>query len=348
MEGKCFRLYSEEAFKRSFAKVTIPEILRSNLASVVLQMKAMKIDNVVEFDFMEPPDQVRLVKSLRVLFLLGALDADGKLTDLGLSMSKFPLEPQYSRTLLAAQDLGCIADTVTLVSLMSGEGVWFRPSRKMAEEAEIAEHAQRQFFDPLGDHTTLLNVYQQWEENGASAEWAKKHYLHFRALRQAREVRSQLVEQLEKAGVSVRSNAGRKSYKKVLEALCQGFFMQTARACAAGGGYLIVQENVMVTPEGGSVLNATGAEWLLYSELVGATIANCMMRTVSVVDKNWLDPLLPKLVEVDLKRLIGMSKKQEKIEEPEIDPEVLAKEKEVKVSSARERFLARKAAPPKA
>merc|ERR1712176_940713 len=110
--------------------------------------------------------------------------------------------------------------------------------------------------------------------------------------------------------------------------------MQTARACAAGGGFLIVQENVLVTPEGGSVLYGTGAEWLLYSELVGATIANCMMRTVSVIDKDWLEPLLPKLGDVDLRRLVGMtSEKKKSKEEPEKDPALVAKEKEVKVSS---------------
>merc|ERR1711977_703469 len=135
-------------------------------------------------------------------------------------MASFPLEPQYARTLVAANELGCIHEAVTLVSILSSEGVWFRPSRKMVEQAEIADAAQRRFFDQLGDHTTLLNVYQQWEENGCNAEWCKKNYLHFRALRQARDIRSQLVEQLEKAGVSVRGSRGSKNYSKVLQSLC--------------------------------------------------------------------------------------------------------------------------------
>jgi len=343
--GKCFRLYSEEAFKRSFPKVTVPEILRSNLASVVLQMKAMGIDNVVTFDYMESPDQVRLVKSLRTLFLLGAIDADGKLTERGKTMSTFPLEPQYARTLLAAHELGCLSDAVTLVSMLSSEGVWYRPSRTNAEEVETADLAQRRFYDELGDHTTLLNVFQRWEENGCNGEWCKRNFLHHRALRQAKDIRRQLCEQLEKANVTVRNNcSSRKAYKKVLEALTQGFYMQSARSCAAGGGYLIVHENVLVRPEGGSVVNGRSAEWLLYSELVGNTIANCLMRTVSAVDYAWLQPLLPTLGEVDLKRLVGIeTASKKKAEVPEKDPAELAKEKEVKVSSARERFLARKA-----
>mmetsp|Transcript_7980 Transcript_7980/g.15068 ORF Transcript_7980/g.15068 Transcript_7980/m.15068 type:complete len:784 (+) Transcript_7980:68-2419(+) len=350
--GKCFRLYSEEAYQRSFPKVTVPEILRSNLCSVTLQMKAMGIDNVVNFDFMEAPDQVRLVKSLRILFLLGALDADGKLTPIGKTMAEFPLEPQYARALLAAQDLGCMDDAVTLVSILSAEGIWYRPPRKSgSEEVYTADMAQRRFFDPLGDHLTMLNVFRQWEENGCSAEWCKRNYLHHRALRQARDIRSQLMEQLERAGVPVSNVRGRGSRHggvskaAVLQAFCAGFYMQSARACAAGGGYLIVYENVLVKPEGGSVMSESAAEWVLYTELVGATIANCMMRTCSAVDHEWLKPLLPKLNEVDLQRLVGKQQPAKKKKEAvsEKDAAQLAKEKETKVLSARERFLARKA-----
>eukprot|EP00434_Breviolum_minutum_P041792 symbB.v1.2.037178.t1/scaffold5416.1/size27412/3 len=203
--GKCFRLYSEESFNRSLLKVTVPEILRSNLASVSLQMKAMGIEDVVNFDFMEPPDRVRLVKSLRLLFLIGALDADGKLTPLGERISQLPLEPQYGRVLVAAAELGCVSEALTLVSMLSSEGVWFRPSRQNAEQWEEAQAIQERFVHPLGDHLTLIRVYNMWEEDGCSPEWCKSNFLHFRALRQARDIRSQLYEQLEKVSeVSVR------------------------------------------------------------------------------------------------------------------------------------------------
>merc|ERR1711953_1643476 len=129
----------------------------------------------------------------------------------------------------------------------------------------------------------------------------------------------------------------------VLQALCSGFFMQTARMCGAGGGWLIIGENVLVKPEASSAAAGADAEWLLYTELVGNTIAHVMMRTVSAVEHEWLKPLLPKLNQVDMKRLVGeikTSKKQEA--EPERDPEELEKDKANKVSSARDRYLARK------
>jgi len=343
-DGKCFRLYSEETFKRSFPKVTVPEILRSNLASVTLQMKAMGIDNVVGFDFMEPPDRTRLVKSLRILFLIGAIDADGKLLEMGKSMAQFPLEPQFARCLLAAEELGCADEAVTLVAMMSSEGVWYKPSRTNSDELRMADAVQSQFLNPLGDHLTLLNVYQEWEEAGCSPEWCKKNYLHFRALRQAKDIRSQLIDQLGKAGVSLRGGRRRHNEAGLLQALVSAFYMQTARMCGAGGGYLIIGENVLVKPEASSAVIGTDAEWLLYTELVGSTIAHVMMRTVSAVEHAWLKPLLPKLNEVDMKRLVGEAKPSKKHEADERDPAQLEKDKATRVTSARERYLARKAA----
>lgn len=339
--GKCFRLYSEETFNRSIPKVTVPEILRSNLASVTLQMKAMGIEDVVNFDFMEPPDPVRLVKSLRMLFLLDAIDADGKLTDMGKTMSEFPLEPQFSRTVLAAEALGCAGDVLTLVSVLSSEGVWYRPSRQSVEQLRAAEESQAGFVHRLGDHMTLLSVYRQWEAAGGGPEWCKANYIHFRALRQAREIRRQLCDQLRSSGVRLRDSQ-RSSPAAVLQALCAGFYMQSARMCSAGGGWLIVGENVLVKAEGGSAIDGTAAEWVVYTELVGNTIAHVMMRTVSAVEHAWLAPLLPKLAQVDLKRLVGEAPKPKRVAAPERDSAEVAKEKEVKVTSARDRYLARK------
>merc|ERR550534_2754220 len=288
-----------------------------------------------------------------MLFLLGALDADGKLTEQGKAMSGFPLEPQFSRTLLAAEELGCIGDALTLVSILSSEGVWFHPSRQSAEQVRIATEAQARFVHPTGDHLTLLNVYREWEENGGSPEWCKTNYIHHRALRQARDIRGQLCDQLRSGGVRLRDEPRRGAGERkpggkrageeaLLRALCAGFYMQSARMCSAGGGWLIVGENVLVKAEGGSALDGASCEWVLYTELVGSTIAHCLMRTVSAVQPQWLSPFLPKLAEVDLKRLVGEAKPDRKPTAPERDPAELAKEKEVKVSSAKERYLARK------
>lgn len=342
-DGKCFRLYSEESYKRSLPKVTVPEILRSNLASVVLQMKAMGIEDVVRFDFMEPPDRVRLVKALRLLFLLDAVDADGKLTDLGKSMAEFPLEPQFSRALIEADRLGCAGDALTLVSILSSEGVWFRPSRQNADQVKIASEIQSQFVHPMGDHTTMLNVFRAWEENGCDPHWCKENFLHHRALRQANDIRRQLCDQLQQKRSAIQTSGRSGSYDNLLQALCAGFYMQCARQCSAGGGWITVSENVLVKAEGGSALDGACAEWVFYTELVGSTVAHILMRNVSAVRHEWVKPFLPKLQEVDLKRLVGEPVSKKKAETvPDKGIEEVAKERETKLTSAKERYLARK------
>eukprot|EP00435_Cladocopium_sp_Y103_P063061 s1385_g24.t1 len=246
----------------------------------------------------------------------------------------------------------------------------------MSVSACLRALIKERFVHPLGDHLTLIRVYNMWEEDGCSPElhsvfksecsvfakdWCKENFLHFRALRQARDIRSQLYEQLEKvsevlcqfarlfrsarkmtetadaiaiatevatweqkrrdlgnSGQSAeRFRLGRSAsftslaWQALLKSLCSGFFMQTARACGAAGGWLIVGlggENVLVKCESSSAMDGSSAEWVLYTDLVGSTVANCMMRTVSAVDHKWLQPLLPKLQEVNMKRLVGMSK----------------------------------------
>lgn len=343
--GKCFRLFSEETFNRSFLKITIPEIVRSNLCSVTLQMKAMGIDDVINFDFMDPPDAVRLIKSVRTLFLLGALDADAGLTPLGREMSEFPLEPQFARSLIESGSTGCADDMVTLVSMLSAEGIWFRPSRQSADQVEAAEAAQSAFIDPMGDHTTLLNVYREYEAHGRDMGWCKENYLHMRALRQASDIRSQLLEQLEKAGVKLKPGQSKnKKYSDVLKALCAGFYMQSARICSAGGGWLSISDNLLIKAEGASAIHGTCAKWVLYTELVGNTAANIMMRTVTAIEYNWLEPFLPRLQQVDLKRLAGEPKVQKKqvAEKPAAES---VTEKQNRILSAKERYLARKTDP---
>merc|ERR1712066_164366 len=97
--------------------------------------------------------------------------------------------------------------------------------------------------------------------------------------------------------------------------------------CSAGGGWLVVGENVLVKPEGGSVLDGASAEWLLFTELIGNTIAHVLMRNISAVEHEWLRPLLPKLAEVNLKRLVGDGQDLKRDDTPHIDPSAVVEEK---------------------
>jgi ATP-dependent RNA helicase DHX8/PRP22 len=105
-EGKCFRLYTEAAFKNEMLPNTIPEIQRTNLSNTVLTLKAMGVNDLLGFDFMDPPPVQTLVTALQMLYSLGALDEEGLLTRQGRKMAEFPLDPQLSKMLIASVDLG--------------------------------------------------------------------------------------------------------------------------------------------------------------------------------------------------------------------------------------------------
>ncbi|KAG2448332.1 hypothetical protein HYH02_006914 [Chlamydomonas schloesseri] len=110
--GKCFRLYTESSFKKDLQEQTYPEILRSNLGSVVLQLKKLGIDDLVHFDFMDPPAPETLMRALELLNYLGAMDDDGNLTPVGNIMSEFPLDPQLAKMLVASPEFRCCCGCV--------------------------------------------------------------------------------------------------------------------------------------------------------------------------------------------------------------------------------------------
>jgi pre-mRNA-splicing factor ATP-dependent RNA helicase DHX15/PRP43 len=118
--GKAFRLYTEAAFLKQLEEQTYPEILRSNLGSVVLQLKKLGVDDLVHFDFMDPPAPETLMRALELLNYLGALDDDGELTKTGEIMAEFPLDPQLSKMLIISPEHFCSNEILSLVAMLSG------------------------------------------------------------------------------------------------------------------------------------------------------------------------------------------------------------------------------------
>lgn len=161
--GKCFRLYTEDAFKKEMLATSLPEIQRTNLASTVLLLKAMGINDLINFEFMDPPPLQALVSALERLYNLGCLDQEGLLTKLGRLMAEFPLEPQLSKMILTAVDLGCSDEILSIVSMLSVQNVFYRPREKQ----KVADQKKAKFNHKDGDHLTLLTVYQQWKMNGS-------------------------------------------------------------------------------------------------------------------------------------------------------------------------------------
>eukprot|EP00493_Phyllostaurus_siculus_P026476 UN26821 len=153
-------------------KSAIPEIQRINLGNVVLMLKAMKINDIINFDFMDKPHIATLVEAMHNLYKLGALDEEGLLTRHGRTMAEFPLDPAFSKCLMMSVDLKCAQETLSIIAMLQAENIFQRPK----EEQAAADQKKAKFNQPEGDHFSYLEVYKQWTDNHYANSWCRKNF----------------------------------------------------------------------------------------------------------------------------------------------------------------------------
>lgn len=303
--GKCYRLYTESAFHNEMSPTSIPEIQRINLGMTTLNMKAMGINDLLSFDFMDPPSPQALISAMEQLYSLGALDEEGLLTKLGRKMAEFPLEPPLSKMLLASVDLGCSDEILTIIAMIQTGNIFYRPREKQAQ----ADQKRAKFFQPEGDHLTLLAVYEAWKAKNFSGPWCFENFVQSRSLRRAQDVRKQLLSIMDKYKLDVVS-AG-KNFTKIRKAIAAGFFFHAARKDPQEG-YRTLVENQPVYIHPSSALFQRQPDWVIYHELVMTTKE--YMREVTVVDPKWLVELAPRFFKVADPTKMSKRKRQERIE----------------------------------
>ena len=285
--GKCFRLYTEASFKKDLQEQTYPEILRSNLGSVVLQLKKLGIDDLVHFDFMDPPAPETLMRALELLNYLGALDDDGNLTQVGTVMSEFPLDPQLAKMVCVSPQFKCANEILTITAMLSVPNPFIRPRDQQKE----ADDAKAQFSHVEGDHLTLLNAYHAFKQNGEDSQWAWNNYLNFRAMKSADNVRSQLMRIANRYNMNLQSTefTSRDYYLNIRKAILSGYFMQVAHL-ERKGSYLTVKDNQEVSLHPSTCLD-NKPQWVVYNEFVLTT--KNYIRTCTTVEGAWLIEIAP-------------------------------------------------------
>ncbi|KAI1229558.1 hypothetical protein IHE44_0012734, partial [Lamprotornis superbus] len=259
--GKCFRLYTAWAFQHELEETPVPEIQRADLGSLVLLLKSLGINDLIHFDFLDPPPHETLVLALEQLYALGALNHLGELTTLGRRMAELPVEPMLAKMILASEQYGCTEEVLTVAAMLSvNNAVFYRPKDKVLH----ADSARVAFSVPGGDHLVLLNVYNQWVASGHSLQWCYEHFVQARSLRRARDVRDQLQGLMERVEIAPSSCGG--NLDLVRKAITAGFFYHTARL--ARGGYRTVKHQQPVFIHPNSALFSLQPRWVLYHELV--------------------------------------------------------------------------------
>ncbi|XP_069678567.1 pre-mRNA-splicing factor ATP-dependent RNA helicase DHX16 [Periplaneta americana] len=283
--GKCFRLYTAWAYKHELEDNTVPEIQRINLGNAVLTLKALGIDDLVHFDFLDPPPHETLVLALEQLYALGALNHHGELTKLGRRMAEFPVDPMMAKMILASEKYKCSEEILSIASMLSVNGaIFYRPKDKIVH----ADAARRGFFTPGGDHLMLLNIYSRWADSDFSTQWCYENFLQHRSLKRARDVRDQLAGLMARVEIDLVSGAS--DTVGIRKAITAGYFYHVARL-SKGGQYKTAkhQQTVMIHPN--SSMFEDLPRWVIYHELVFTTKE--FMRQVTEIESKWLLEVAP-------------------------------------------------------
>ncbi|KAJ9072883.1 hypothetical protein DSO57_1022587 [Entomophthora muscae] len=291
--GKCFRLYTQWAYAHELEPNTVPEILRTNLGNVLLLLKSIGIDNIIEFDFMDPPPAETMMKGLEQLFALGALNDSGQLTKLGRRMAEFPLDPMLSKMIIASEKFQCTEEVVSIAAMLAVQNaIFYRPKDKKFH----ADKARQNLMHPEGDHLGLLKIWDQWVETNYSTQWCIENFVQHRSMTKARDVRDQLMGLLERVEIFPTSNPNPADSAPIRKAITSGFFYNSAKLQKGGESYRTVKQGLTVHVHPNSSLFESKPQWVLYFELV--LTSKEFMRQVMQIDPKWLLELAPHFYKV--------------------------------------------------
>lgn len=284
--GVCHRLFTREEFEDR-EPYTEPEIRRMALDQILLHLRVLgySMDEIREFEFMDPPGDRRWDEAEERLMLLGALDKDGAVTKDGKVMEGLPVAPILGRMILAAAKFGCVREIVTIAAAFTARQVFVRPRGKEYD----ADEAHTRFKGLHSDALSLLHAYKAWcaqkDENGNRNAWARDNFLSSRALREIDRNREQLLGILAHEGVELSSTENDVQIRKAVTAglivnLCHG----RGRMYQWGA-----RDDIFIHP--GSVLFALGPELFVCASIVQTKKA--FARECTAVEAQWLLDIVP-------------------------------------------------------
>jgi ATP-dependent helicase HrpA len=282
--GICVRLYSEEDYLAR-AEFTEPEIRRTNLAAVLLDMRALGIHDLDAFPFLDTPDRRRVNDGYRLLRELGAIDGEDRLTELGRRLARFPLDPHIGRMILAAEELDCLSQVLVVASALSVPDARERPPE--AQAAAVLAHQRYQ--DERSDFMGLLKLWEFVHEQTRGLKgnrlksFCRKHFLSLPRLREWQEVHRQLREIVREMGLRPRRHEA--SYSRIHRALLTGLLrnigMRNAERCYTG------LHGTMFHISAQSCQSNRRARWVVAAELVETS--RLLAHQVARIRPEWIE-----------------------------------------------------------
>ena len=292
--GVCIRLYSEQDFlgRQEF---TAPEVLRTNLASVILQMMHLKLGDIRDFPFVEPPQEKQIRDGFQLLEELSFLDSEGRVTKIGRDIFGIPIEPRFARMLWQGRQDGCLTDIVTLVSYLSVRDPRDRPSDKQQQ----ADEKHRQFADDESDFVAILKLWEEYEKqrqalsNRDLDRWCKTNFLSAMRLREWRDIHRQISMAVKERSWKPNANPG--SYKQVHRAILSGLLTQVGIQEENKAFQGVRNRNFKIFP--GSFLAKKPPKWILAAQLLETS--QLFAHQVAKIDPEWLVSLGKHLLQTD-------------------------------------------------
>jgi ATP-dependent helicase HrpA len=305
-DGICIRLYSEADFE-SRPEYTDPEILRTNLASVILQMAAIGLGDVPKFPFIDPPDARNIADGLTLLAELNAFK-DGRITGLGRKLARLPVDPRIGRMILQADRNGCVREVLIIAAALSIQD----PRERPVDAQQSADDKHRRFADPDSDFTAYLNLWDYLAErqrelsSSAFRRLCRAEYLNYLRIREWQDLQGQLQRLAGDLGVAVDSSSAERTvvHLSLLAGLLSqiGMKVEPVRPAASVGApsgrrpraeYLGAR-NARFAIFPGSSLVRKAPDWIVAAELVETS--RLWARTVASIEPEWVEPLAQHLV----------------------------------------------------
>ncbi|KHN74837.1 Putative ATP-dependent RNA helicase DHX33, partial [Toxocara canis] len=290
--GKCFRLYPEKHFAE-MRPTAVPEVLRTNLCTVLLELFRIGLTRVRSLSLISPPPEEALNAAQLLLQLLDAVQPPDKkdrvhLTDMGTRLAAFPVDPPLARVLLAASQNGCLEEALTIVAFMSTDSVFITTTHNR----ECCTEGKRLFEAPEGDHCTMLNVYKGYRaarKEKKVKEWCAANSMQERVLGTVFKIRRQLREICLKNTMNLQSCGT--DLTKLRKAMCAGLFMNACEYDKSSDGYhLINTSSLLIKIHPSSCLARSRPTAFIFSELVRTN--QLYARDITVVDIDWVKELI--------------------------------------------------------
>ena len=293
--GLCIRLYSEENYQLR-SEFTVPEILRTSLASVILKMLSLRLGDIEDFPFVEPPNSKMINDGFKLLTEFCAVNDDRELTEIGWQLGKLPIDPRIGRMILAAKKEQCLTEVLIIASALSIQD----PRERPMDAQQAADMAQKKFVDKQSDFLSYLKIWDFYHENAQHLSKNKlrhlchEHFLSYLRMREWQEVHQQLQHFIKESGWKVNEIAA--TYDHIHQALLTGLLGNIAFKIEIEQKKQVkkitVEEylgarNTKPYLFPGSALFKKQPKWMMAAELVETT--RLYARCIATIKPEWIE-----------------------------------------------------------